>query len=240
MHEALILIARTIALADDHRRRAIGRRMSMSGQVAVLEERLQRLRVENALLRARWHRLPGKRRPHHRRHERLEILWHAARHRLSINDAARAFRVTRQTIMNWRRALPRGDPPPLPRMGTISDVVAELVVRLKAEWPAWGTRRIAGKLARVSVRVSRSSVQRILRRPRAPKRSDRVLSRTVAGLLAKHPNHIWMIDFTHLGGVVKPTFVSAVIDAYSRKVLATGFHPGRPNAVRDMAAPAHH
>jgi hypothetical protein len=39
-----------------------------------------------------------------------------------------------------------------------------------------------------------------------------------------------MIDFTRLGGVVRPTFVGAVIDAYSRKVLATGFIPGEPNA----------
>ncbi len=53
MHEAMILIARTIAFAHDHWRRTIGRRRPLSGKIDVLEERLQRLRAENALLRAR-------------------------------------------------------------------------------------------------------------------------------------------------------------------------------------------
>lgn len=98
--------------------------------------------------------------------------------------------------------------------------------RLKAEWPTWGTRRIAGQLARLGVKASRSSVQRVLRRPRVPKPDDRLLPRALAGLLAKRPNHIWMIDFTRLKGVVRPVFVGAVIDAFSRKVLAIGFIRG--------------
>ena len=88
MHHALVLIARAIALAHDHWRRTIGRRRPLSGKIAVLEERVQQLRAENALLRARLLRIPAKRRPHYRRNERLEILWHAARYRLSITDRA--------------------------------------------------------------------------------------------------------------------------------------------------------
>ena len=230
MHHALILIARAIAFAHDHWRGTIGRRRPLSGKIAVLEEHVQRLRAENALLRVRWLRVPAKRRPHYRRSERMEILWHAARYRLSINDTAASFCVTRQTITNWRRALRREEPSLLPRIGTPSDLVHELVIRLKSEWPAWGTRRIAGQLARLGVRVSRSSVQRILRRPRPPKPEDRLLPRSVAGLLAQRPNHIWMIDFTRLGGLVKPAFVGTVIDAYSRRVLAIGFIRGEPNS----------
>ena len=41
MHQALILIARAIALAHDHWRRSVGRRLSLSGHVAVLEERVR-------------------------------------------------------------------------------------------------------------------------------------------------------------------------------------------------------
>lgn len=230
MHEALILIARAIALAHDHWRAIIGRRRPLSGKIAVLVEQVQRLRAENTLLRARSLRVPAKRRPHYRRNERLEILWHAARYRLSITDAAAAFCVTRQTITNWRRALRRKEPSLLPRIGALSDLVRELVVRLKSEWPQWGTRRIAGQLACMGLRASRSSVQRILRRPRPPEPEDRLLPRSLAGLLAKRSNHIWMIDFTRIGGVVKPAFVGAVIDAYSRKVLAIGFIRGEPNS----------
>jgi hypothetical protein len=233
MHEALIWIARAIALAHDHWRCSIRRRRPLSGKIAVLEEQVQRLRAENKLLLSRWLRVPAKRRPHYRRNERMDILWHAARYRLSINTTAAAFCVTRQTITNWRRALGKTDPGILPRLGSLSDLARELVVRPKAEWPEWGTRRIAGKLARMGVKASRSSVQRILRRPRAPKPDDRLLPRKVAGLLAKRPNHIWMIDFTRRGGVVKPVFVGAVIDAYSRKVLAIGFIRGEPNSQFD-------
>lgn len=227
MHEALIVIARAIALAHDHWRRTIGWRRPLSGKIAVLEEHVQRLRAENALLRSRWLRVPAKRGPHYRRNERLGVLWHAARYRLSITDAAGAFCVTRQTITNWRRALRRREPSLLPRIPTLSDLVRELVLRFKSEWPAWGSRRIAGQLARLGVQASRSSVQRILRRPRPPKPEDRLLPRSAAGLLAKRPNHIWMIDF---GGLVRPAFVGAVIDAYSRRVLAVGIIRGEPNS----------
>jgi transposase InsO family protein len=104
------------------------------------------------------------------------------------------------------------------------------VTRLKAEWPDWGTRRIAGQLARLGVKVSRSSVQRIVRRgPRDPVEPEQ----TVRGskgrvLLAKRPSHIWMIDFTRVGGVLRPLWVGAVIDAYSRRVLAIGAIRGAP------------
>ena len=86
MHEALITIARMIALAHDPWRATIGRRRPLSGKIAVLEEQLQRLRAENALLQRRMQRVPAKRRPHYRNNERLEILWHAARYRLSVSD----------------------------------------------------------------------------------------------------------------------------------------------------------
>ena len=94
MHQALILIARAIALGHDHWRRSVGRRLSLSGHLTVLEERVSRLQAENALLRARLIRVPARRRPRYRAHERLEILWHAARYRMSVTATARAFAVT--------------------------------------------------------------------------------------------------------------------------------------------------
>ena len=100
MHQALIVIARAIVLAHDHWRRSIGRRLSLSGHVAVLEEKVSRLVAESALLRARLGRVPARRRPRCRAHERLEILWHAARYRLSVTATARAFAVTRQTVIH--------------------------------------------------------------------------------------------------------------------------------------------
>jgi hypothetical protein len=93
------------------------------------------------------------------------------------------------------------------------------VLRLKAEWPDWGTRRITGQIARLGVKVSRSSLQRILRRgPRDPIEPDPAVTGSHGRvLLAKRPNHIWMIDFTRIGGVVRPRWAGAVIDAYARR-----------------------
>ena len=131
---------------------------------------------------------------------------------------------------HWRRALGDKRPHLLPPRGRLSDLVRELACRLKTEWPRWGTRRIAGTLARLGLHASRSSVQRILRRPRPPQPDDRLLPAGVPGLVARRPNHVWMIDFTRLGGVVRPAFVGAVIDAFSRRVLAIGYLRGAPHA----------
>ncbi|MHC4223933.1 MAG: DDE-type integrase/transposase/recombinase [Planctomycetota bacterium] len=229
MHQALILIARAIALAHDHWRRSIGRRLSLSGQLAVLKEKVSRLDAENALLRARLLRVSARRRPRYRAHERLEILWNAARYRLSVTATAHRFAVTHQTVIHWRRALGDRSPSLLPPPGRPSDLVRELAPRLETEWPSWGTRRIAGQLARLGIKASRTSVQRLLQRPLAPEPDDRLLRVGAPGLLAKRPNRIWMIDFTRLGGIVRPAFVGAVIDAFSRRVLAIGFVRGEPD-----------
>jgi putative transposase len=229
MNQALILIGRAIALAHDHWRRSVGRRLSLASHIAVLEERIGRLEAQIALLRARLVRVPARRRPRYRAHERLEILWHAARYRLSVTTTARVFAVTRQTVIHWRRALADKSPSLLPPPGRLPDLVRELTRRLKAEWPRWGTRRIAGQLARLGIKASRSSVQRLLQHPRAPEPDDRLLPHAMPTLLANRPNHIWMIDFTRLGGVVRPAFVGAVIDALSRRVLALGFVRGEPD-----------
>jgi putative transposase len=230
MHQALLLIATAIRAAHDRWRVTVARTRSRSAEIAVLEERVQRLEAENALLRARFGRLPPRRRPHYRPAERLEILWHAARYGLSLAATARAFVLSEQVVLNWRRIVRRKDAHLLPPLRRLSALVDELVFRMKAEWPAWGTRRIAGQLARLSVKASRTSVQRILRR-RPPSPPARECA-TAAGrvLLAKHPGHVWMIDFTKVGGVLRPLWIGAAIDAFSRKVLAVGVVSGAPSA----------
>jgi hypothetical protein len=231
MHQALLLIATAIRAAHERWRCTVARTRSRSGEIAVLEERVERLEAENALLRARFGRLPARRRPHYRAAERLEILWHAARYGLSLAATARAFVVSEQVVLNWRRVARRKASPLLPPLRRLPDLVAELVHRLKAEWPAWGTRRIAGVLARLGVRASRSTVQRLLQRaPPRPPKGEPVLGAAGRVLLAKHPGHVWMLDFTRVGGVLRPLWIGAVLDAFSRKVLAVGVVRGGPSA----------
>ncbi len=230
MHQALLLVAAVIARAHDHWRRRAGRRRLLSSRLAVLEERVARLEAECDLLRARLLGIPGRRRPHYRRHERLDILWHAARYGLSVEKTAQAFVLSVQTILNWHRVMRRKDPHLLPPLRGLPDLVHDLVHRLRVEWPRWGTRQVAGQLARLGVKASRSSVQRILRRgPRRPAEPECTDTRGRV-LLAKRPDHIWMIDFTQVGGIVRPLWIGAVIDAFSRRVLVVSAIRGGPNS----------
>jgi hypothetical protein len=82
--------------------------------------------------------------------------WHACRHGLVV---------TAQTLMRWHRELvrrkwtqPRGKPgrPMTDRR------VRELVLRLARENPRWGYPRIAGELLKLGLRVSPSTVRRLL------------------------------------------------------------------------------
>ena len=88
-------------------------------------------------------------------------------------------------------------------------------------------------LARVGLAVSRTSVQAFLRRP--PKRPadedalDAKYRRRC--LIAKRPGHLWFLDFTRVGGFFRSVRVGAVVDAFSRKVLAIGVAPREPSAL---------
>src|SRR5438093_1436273 len=79
---------------------------------------------------------------------------------------------------------------------------AEIAHRLKGEWPRWGTRRIAGILARLGLRASRTTIQRMLRRPYRPARWRRAARRRRGTtVVAGHPGHTWLLDFTTVGGL---------------------------------------
>lgn len=74
MVQALLRIARWIGAAHGRWCATTAARRTLAVEVAVLKERLERLRAENELLRARLGRTEPRRRPHYRPWERLSIL----------------------------------------------------------------------------------------------------------------------------------------------------------------------
>ncbi len=73
--------------------------------------------------------------------------------------------VTPQTLLRWHRELVRrkwAQPPRGPGRPPVDDRVRQLVLRLARENPRWGYPRIAGELLKLGLRVSPSTVRRLL------------------------------------------------------------------------------
>jgi putative transposase len=104
------------------------------------------------------------------------------------------FLVRPETLLRWHRRMvarrwtypstSKGRPP-------ISEQVQQLVVRLARENPRWGYQRIHGELLRLGVRLSASSIRRVLRAhglDPAPRRASTswrsFLRQQVAGIVA--------------------------------------------------------
>jgi putative transposase len=83
-----------------------------------------------------------------------------------LGRASRSFFVRPDTLLGWHRQLVRrrwtyaGRRPGRP---AVSGEIRELVLRLARENPRWGYERIVGELAGVGVRVSATTVAKILR-----------------------------------------------------------------------------
>src|SRR4029450_438297 len=73
--------------------------------------------------------------------------------------------VTPQTLLRWHRELVRrkwAQPRRSPGRPPVNDRVRQLVLRLARDNPRWGYPRIAGELLKLGLRVSPSTVRRLL------------------------------------------------------------------------------
>ncbi len=230
MNRALLLVAgwvgQAVALWLSTSRRPL------VAEIVALRERLEKLRAECDLLRARLWRIEPHSRPHYKPTERLAILWHRARYGMSVEATAKAFLVTHQTVINWLKEIRSG----VQRLvharkpiNALPDLVGEIALFVKREWPRWGTRRIAGIPAGLRLQASRTSVQRILRRP-LPRGRRLGRGGRARPLRPTRPRHVFVVDFTRVGGFFRSVVVGAVLDAFSRKLLSLRVSAGEPDA----------
>ena len=140
------------------------------------------------------------------------------------------FVVTPATLMRWHRRMVRrrwtypntskGRPP-------VPEAVQALIVRLGSENPEWGYMRIKGELAKLSVKVSASSIRRILRAhglDPAPRRQASTwrafLKAQAAGIIA---SDFFTVDTVWLSRY----YVLFAIEVHNRRVHLCGVtaHP---------------
>lgn len=190
------------------------------------------------LLRQRLSRIEPVHRSRFQPAERQEIVEHGERWGFSARHLARLFLVTPETIGRWKKAIEKGRTAlvgPLRPIRAFHQLAAEVARMLRRAHPHWGCQRIAQTLTRLGLEAARTSVQRYLRRP-PPKPAPPAVAakhrKLPKGINPKRPHHVWIMDFTTVTMILGflPIRVGAVLDSFSRKIVAISLCRGEPDA----------
>ena len=197
------------------------------------------LRSEAAILRSRLAAIPARERPHYTPEARFLILEHMRTCLLTVEETARRFLVTPQTVYNWLREIAR-DPAattigvllrPQPPLRRHHDVVRRLARQMKATGFG-GDRQVAATLILAGWTPSRRSVGRFCKEkdPRPP--GDPQASRRATTVEGRYPNHLWLADITRIPTVFPflHFHLIVVLDAFSRLPLKAAISCVEPSA----------
>ena len=228
------------------RSRAAGSPSKTIRLLAELDEanwRIGLLERELAIQRRRIEAVAPERRPRVLAGDRLQLLVLVEMLRLSLKQAARRFVLHRNTLSRWWRVL-RGSKDPDGFLGAapfskIGDSVRWLVHEFRdvCHHLDWGSRTIAHRIVQLGIRISRTSVQRILReeKPKRPARvrsaEDEAFARATGHIL--HPrkkNRTHHLDLTVLDIFGMRFHVAAILDGFSRKLLSLKVYARTPTA----------
>jgi transposase InsO family protein len=193
-------------------------RVRLAAECEQLNCEVVMLREELRIKDARLARIEPANRPHYPPTERLAILALKAARGWNNAQTGRAFLLTDVTIASWLKRvdeLGAGALVKLPEpVNRFPDFVQQAVKQLRCVCPTMGKVRIAQMLARAGLRLSPSTVRRILRQPIGPPgnpnspeaaRRDAELNGTTKSnvttkptrvIVAKYPHHVWHIDLT--------------------------------------------
>lgn len=212
------------------------------------------------ILGSRFEKLPEGRRPHYTPHQRWRILEIRRVLAFSADETAALFRVSAGTILRWE--VEAGKEPgkdtvgsllkPIPPARRYADVVRHLVQTMD-RLGFKGTGTIAATLARAGWRLARETVRRYRHEPPVtpPQAEAARRLRAPQTLQARYPNHLWLVDITHVKGLfgLISFRIGAVLDAFSRMPLAVRVFRSEPkaddlarlvlSAVRRHRAPRH-
>ncbi len=214
-----------------------------SSFVRLMNER-DRLYAENALLerelaifRSQRLRKEPKERPHFVPEERAEILQVMRLRGWSPKKTAERFGVHPNTIRNWMNAVDDklraknllGGPPWNKAHESVRWLVREM--RCMFPEPEFGSRTIARHIARAGIKLSRTSVRRILQEhPTNPTKKHPERAVTQAPDHVQHPeepNKVWHLDITTVKLLWWNVEIAALLDGFSRKLVALKAFKGR-------------
>jgi len=190
------------------------------------------------ILAARLERVEPRRRRHYTPPLRFRILEHRRTYLLSVEETARRFLVTPQTIYNWIAEVehhPDRDTvgatvKPVPPVRSFSRAVRRLIQQMD-QAGFGGKKKIAEILLRNAWKVSARTVGRIRRERTLPPEPQEEPTRptTVRG---DRPNHLWLMDITEIPTLFPflSLHLMVVLDACSRLPLAATLRLHRPSA----------
>jgi putative transposase len=143
--------------------------------------------------------------------------------------------IPRRTYHRWQAKARAGMPAKGPWPAPVVDPAEALVAKYAADWPAWGHRKIYGLMRADGHRLSRSSVERAMRRrgllqPIDYQGERRELAKARSAAFAEPPtgpNQVWQLDFseyeTTTGGIWR---LAGCCDYYSKYEYGWHIAPG--------------
>ena len=223
-----------------------------------LKAELDRAHQEIALLReevrikdVRMAQLAPHRRPYYPPVERMAILQLKAARGWNLEQTARAFLVTADTIRSWLKRVDEDGPDALVQLrepvNKFPDFVRYLVQQLKALCPMLGKVKISQILARAGLHLGATTVGRILKEKPIPRPTeDRKKDGKNRVVTSKYPNHLWQIDLTTVP--IGPGFwriwppfslpqfwpfgwwIGVIMDHYSRRIMGITLFQREPTS----------
>jgi transposase InsO family protein len=202
------------------------------------------LRREADILRSRDADTPPQRRSHYPPESRLAILQLMRLRHWTVEQTAKRFALHTNTIRHWLKEFNQSPTAPLftgaAPFNKLSQAAQWLVheVRALCPEPEFGTRQIAARIVRAGIKLSRSSAQRILRKPKPPKppapakaapleqKSEAAVPYHI--LRPTKPNRTWHLDLATIDILWMRFYVAALLDGYSRKLLGLSVYRNAP------------